>query len=54
MENECCKCNSNNLFIEIEGNRRGLYCGDCGQWQKWLTKQELQIAKYNGITIIRD
>ena len=27
----CNKCNSKNLFIEIQGNRRGLYCGNCGK-----------------------
>nr|DAY80366.1 MAG TPA: cell cycle control protein [Caudoviricetes sp.] len=24
-----------------------MYCGKCGKWQKWITKQELQIlGKY--------
>lgn len=28
MEKKCCnKCGSNKLFVEIQGNRRGLYCG---------------------------
>lgn len=49
---EKCKCGSNELFIEIQGQRRGLYCGKCGKWQKWITKQELQIAKFKGIKII--
>jgi hypothetical protein len=54
MTDKCSKCESKNLFIEIQGNgsRRGLFCGDCGKWQKWITKQELQVAKFKGIKII--
>ena len=48
----CNKCGSDKLFVEIQGNRRGLYCGNCGKWQKWITKQELQIAKFRGYEII--
>mgnify|MGYP005769888769 CR=1 FL=1 len=48
----CNKCNSKNLFIEIQGNRRGLYCGNCGKWQNWITKEELQFAKFNNFKII--
>ena len=54
MQTKCNKCNSNKLFVEIQGTRRGLYCGKCGKWQKWITKQELQIAKFNGIKIIKN
>lgn len=54
MKEKCDKCNSNQLFIEIQGTRKGLYCGNCGKWQKWITKQELQIAKFKGIKIIGD
>lgn len=47
MQDKCSKCDSEKLFVEIQGNRRGLYCGKCGKWQKWITKQELQIlGKY--------
>lgn len=52
MLNKCDKCNSEKLFIEIQGTRRGLYCGNCGKWQKWITKQELQIAKFKGYKIL--
>ena len=52
MQEKCNKCGSNKLFIEIQGTRRGLYCGECGTWQKWITKDELQIAKYRGYKII--
>ena len=54
MNLKCNKCNSKNLFVEIQGSRRGLYCGECGKWQKWITKQELQIAKFNEIKIINN
>ena len=33
---KCSKCNNEELFVEIQGNRRGLYCGKCGKWQKWI------------------
>lgn len=52
MNLKCDKCGSTNLFVEIQGTRRGLYCGDCGKWQKWITKPELQIAKFKNIKII--
>lgn len=56
---ECCeKCCSKELFVEIKKQKngeeiRGLYCGECGKWQKWITKQELQVAKYKGLKIIQ-
>ena len=52
MQEKCSKCDSEELFVEIQGNRRGLYCGKCGKWQKWITKQELQIAKFKGYKIL--
>lgn len=52
MQKRCGKCNSNDLFVEIQGQRRGLYCGNCGKWQRWITKEELQIAKFRGLKII--
>ena len=54
MKEKCDKCNSDQLFVEIQGTRKGLYCGNCGKWKKWITKQELQIAKFKGIKIIGD
>lgn len=54
MKDKCDKCNSSKLFVEIQGNRKGLYCGECGKWQKWITKQELQIAKFKGLKIMED
>lgn len=52
MNIECRNCKSKNLFVEIQGSRRGLYCGECGKWQKWITKEELQVCKFNNIKII--
>ena len=52
MQDKCNKCDSTNLFIEIQGTRRGLFCGNCGKWQKWITKQELQIAKFRDYKIV--
>ena len=52
MQEKCDKCGSNKLFVEIQGPRRGIYGGECGKWQKWITKQELQVAKFKGMKII--
>ena len=52
MKEKCNKCNSKKLFVEIQGNRRGLFFSECGKWQKWITKQELQIAKFREYKII--
>ena len=41
----CSKCGSNDVFIEKSGNNTGLYCGDCGKWIKWLTKDEVRLAE---------
>ena len=54
MIDKCSKCESESLFVEIQGNKRGLYCGNCGKWQKWITKEELQVAKFKGLKIIED
>lgn len=56
MNKKCNKCGSEKLFVEIQGNgqRRGLYCGNCGKWQKWITKQELQICKLEGINTVNN
>lgn len=52
MNLTCNKCQTNNLFVEIEGNRRGLYCKECGKWQKWITKEELRVANVEGLQVI--
>ena len=43
----CKKCGSNLMFIETKGNNTGLSCGDCGLWQKWLSKDELRAFDYS-------
>lgn len=53
MIKTCKKCGSEELFVEIQGSRRGLYCGNCGTWQKWINKDELQIARFREYKIIK-
>jgi DNA-directed RNA polymerase subunit RPC12/RpoP len=40
----CVKCGSKDLFIQIKGNQKGLYCSDCGSWQKWISKDEERLV----------
>lgn len=45
----CNKCNnsiSDSFFLLEKGNQRGLYCGECGQWQKWLGKNEYNLFHF--------
>ena len=49
MEKKC-KCGSTNFFTEVHGNNTGLYCADCGKWQKWLTKDEVRLFNHNTST----
>lgn len=44
-EFNCAKCGSIDVFIETSGNQTGLYCGDCGKWIKWLSKEDIRLAK---------
>lgn len=37
---ECKKCHSDDFYIKEQGTAKGLYCSDCGCWQKWLGKDE--------------
>lgn len=41
----CEKCGSVDVFIKKSGNQTGLYCGDCGKWIKWLTKDEIRLVE---------
>lgn len=45
MDNMC-KCGCVHFFMETKGNQTGLYCSDCGKWQKWLTKDEIRLMKH--------
>lgn len=40
----CDKCGSKDVFVEKSGNQTGLYCGDCGKWIKWITKDEKRLV----------
>ena len=35
---KCNKCNSNNLYTEKKNIHTGIYCGVCGAFIKWGTK----------------
>jgi len=41
----CRKCGSAMFFIKDNGTQIGLYCSDCGAWQKWLGKDEQRLAE---------
>lgn len=41
-----CKCGSTTFFTEQHGNNLGLYCSECGKWQKWLTKDEARLYEH--------
>lgn len=41
----CPKCNSTDVFTKKIGNHTGLYCGDCGTWIKWLSKNEILLVE---------
>ena len=47
MYQNCCKkCGSLDLHTEEKGSNTGLYCSDCGAYQKWLSKDELRAFKH--------
>ena len=47
MYQNCCKkCGNLLLHTEVKGNNTGLYCNDCGAFQKWLGKDELRAFEY--------
>lgn len=47
MYQNCCKkCGGISLHTEVKGNNTGLYCDDCGAFQKWLGKDELRAFNY--------
>jgi uncharacterized Zn finger protein len=41
----CRKCGSADLFIKKNGTQTGLYCSECGAWQKWLSKDDERLAQ---------
>lgn len=47
MYQNCCKkCGSLDLHTEVKGSNTGLYCSDCGAYQKWLSKDELRALEH--------
>lgn len=47
MYQNCCKkCGSTSLHTEVKCNNTGLYCDDCGAFQKWLGKDELRAFEH--------
>lgn len=44
-EYECHKCKSKDVFLKASGPNTGLYCGDCGAWLKWVTKEEKRLVE---------
>lgn len=48
MYQNCCrKCGGTSLHTEVKGNNTGLYCDDCGAWQRWLGKDELRAFEFS-------
>lgn len=41
----CRKCGSADLFVKEQSTQTGLYCGNCGAWQKWIGKEELRVVE---------
>lgn len=47
MKQFSCKyCGSADLFTEKRGNQTALCCGNCGKFNKWLPKDEINVFKY--------
>lgn len=42
MEYKCSECGQTKMFTKQNGTQTGLYCSNCGKWQKWLGKSELR------------
>lgn len=46
MEYKCSKCGQTEMFTKKQGTQVGLYCSNCGKWQKWLGKAELRAFEH--------
>jgi hypothetical protein len=40
----CTYCNSEALHLKKLDDKTGLYCTDCGRWQKWVSQEELDFV----------
>ena len=47
MNKYICKCGCENMFTQSKGNNTGLYCSECGKWQRWLGKDELRAFEHS-------
>lgn len=45
-DTRCRKCNGVSFFMKPHNNNTGLYCGDCGAWQKWLSNYEINAWQH--------
>lgn len=46
---KCSKCGNKDkkiTFMKSKGNQIGLYCGSCGKWIKWLSKDESKVYEH--------
>jgi len=43
MDFKCNRCGSKNYMIKKVCSQTGLYCSDCGNWYKWLNKNEIRV-----------
>ena len=41
------KCCNSSVHTEVKGSQVGIYCDDCGKWQKWASKDEVRTIEYN-------
>lgn len=46
----CKKCTCTKMFKDTKGAHVGLYCKQCGTWQKWLSKDEINLIEYEEST----
>lgn len=55
MSEHRCTCgNSVDFFTEYNSNQCGLYCGQCGKWQKWINKQEERLYNHKHSLVEHD
>lgn len=40
-----CECDSEEFYGESVGNNYGIYCKECGRWQKWANKNERRLLQ---------
>lgn len=48
---KCCGSTNMAMMKKKDSAQTGLYCKDCGQWQKWVSKKEINRLLLNGIEL---